>query len=295
MPQTPNLSWIEVNRTALRYQLLPADRAAAPVLVLVHEMGGSLESWDDLCATLAGELTLLRYDTRCAGLSEKISGELAIDDHVADLTALLDALHIDTPVALMGVAVGAAIAIRFAACYPERCQQLIGLAPACGVAATAREATRQRAAALRSEGLGELVPALLDKTWPEPLRTDEEVFEAFRLRWRAADPQGFAATFAMLAGLELEADLPRLPARTLLVAGEYDALRPPAEIERLAGFATQIEPLQVASGHFMPLQSPRLVAALVRGYVCNGLSGAAIYREFIEQPQHRVGASRHAA
>ncbi|HGJ8975550.1 TPA: alpha/beta fold hydrolase [Pseudomonas aeruginosa] len=289
------MNWIEVNQAALRYQLLPAERPDTPVLVLIHEMGGSLESWDDLCTTLAGELTLLRYDTRCAGLSEKFPGELAIDDHVADLAALLDALRIDTPVALMGVAVGAAIAIRFAARYPGRCQQLIGLAPACGVAASARDATRQRAAALREEGLGELVPALLEKTWPVPLRTDAGRFDAFRLRWRAADPQGFAATFAMLAGLELESDLPLLPQRTLLVAGEYDALRPPAEIDRLARFAAQIEPLQVASGHFMPLQSPRLVATLVRGYVCAGLSGSTLYRAFIEHPQHRVGASGHAA
>jgi 3-oxoadipate enol-lactonase len=289
------MNWIEVNHTALRYQWLPAERENAPVLVLVHEMGGSLESWDDLCASLGGEFHLLRYDTRCAGLSEKYPGELAIDDHVADLAALLDALSIEQPVALMGVAVGAAIAIRFAACQPHRCQTLIGLAPACGVAASAREATRQRAASLRSEGLSELIPALLDKTWPEPLRTDAAVFDAFRLRWRAADPQGFAATFAMLADLELEADLPRLPTRTLLVAGEYDALRPPAEIDRLARLAPQIEPLAVASGHFMPLQSPRLVSALVRGYVCDGLSGSAIYRAFIEQPCNVVGASRHAA
>lgn len=99
----------------------------------------------------------------------------------------------------------------------------------------------------------------------------------------------------MLSGLELEADLPRLPPRTLFVAGEYDALRPPAEIDRLAGFAAQIEALPVASGHFMPLQSPRLVAALVRGYLCDGQSGAAVYRDFIAQPEHRVGAAGHAA
>ncbi|MCY1208846.1 putative aminoacrylate hydrolase RutD [compost metagenome] len=289
------MNWIEVNQTALRYQLLPAERADAPVLILVHEMGGSLESWDSLCDSLSGELTLLRYDTRCAGLSEKFPGKLDINDHVADLTALLDALSLDGPVALMGVAVGAAIAIRFASTHPQRCSQLIGLAPACGVPAPAREATRQRAAALLEEGLGELVPTLLDKTWPAPLRTDADAFEAFRLRWRAADPRGFAATFAMLAGLELESDLPRLPARTLLVAGEYDALRPPAEIDRLAGFAAQIEPLQVASGHFMPLQSPRLIAALVRGYLCARKTGADVYRDFIACPEHRVGASGHAA
>ncbi|UYM64560.1 hypothetical protein N5938_25390 [Pseudomonas aeruginosa] len=69
--------------------------------------------------------------------------------------------------------------MRFAARYPGRCQQLIGLAPACGVAASARDATRRRAAALREEGLGELVPALLEKTWPAPLRTDAGRFDAF--------------------------------------------------------------------------------------------------------------------
>lgn len=288
------MNWIEINGSVLRYQL---RRVAEPraTLVLIHEMGGSLESWDRHFAELPADMQVLRYDTRSAGLSEKVLGELHIDSHVADLAALLDALDIPGPVALAGVAVGAAIAIRFAACHPQRSSHLIGMAPACGVADAAREATRARAAALRQEGLRELIPALLEKTWPAPLRSDAEVFATYRLRWLAADPEGFAATFAMLADLNLEADLPRLPARTLLVAGEYDGLRPPQEIDRLAGFSAHIEALPVASGHFMPVQSPRLVLALLSQYVLDGRSGAQIYRAFMATPEHRVGASQHAA
>lgn len=288
------MNWIEINGSVLRYQLRQVARPRA-TLVLIHEMGGTLESWDRHFAELPVDVQVLRYDTRGAGLSEKVFGDLHIDTHVADLAALLDALDIAGPVALAGVAVGAAIAIRFAACHPQRCSHLIGMAPACGVADAAREATRARAAALRHEGLRELVPALLEKTWPEPLRSDAEVFTTFRQRWLAADPEGFAATFAMLAELNLETDLPRLPACTLLVAGEHDGLRPPQEIERLAGFSTHIEALAVASGHFMPLQSPRLVLALLCDYVLEGRSGADIYRTFMAKPEHRVGASQHAA
>ncbi|MEN0107744.1 MAG: alpha/beta hydrolase [Pseudomonas sp.] len=289
------MNWIEVNGGVLRYQLRRASASAQVTTVLIHEMGGSLESWNIVCAGQPADMTLLRYDTRSAGLSEKVMGELDIDTHVADLAALLDALAIQQPVALAGVAVGAAIAIRFAARYPQRVSHVLAMAPACGVAAEARAGALATAQRIRQEGLRQLLPALLEKTWPEPLRSDPQVFHTYRNRWLAADPEGFAATFSMLAGLALEADLPRLPARTLLVAGQYDGLRPPAEIQRLAAFAPHIEALTVASGHFMPVQSPQLVLQLLRQFIVLNRSGAAIYQEFIAHPPYRVGAAGHAA
>lgn len=285
------MNWYDANGTALRYQMGEGD---GPTLVLIHEMGGSLESWDEVWTALPG-LRLLRYDTRGAGLSQKIVGEVEIDQHVDDLAALLDGLGLHGPVSLAGVAVGAAIAIRFAARHPQRVDALVAMAPACGVAEAAREGALQRAAAIRREGLTETVAVLLEKTWPAPLRSDPARYETFRLRWQGGDPQGFAAVFAMLARMNLDGDLPRLPPRTLLVAGEYDGLRPPAEIDRLAALAPQAEALHVASGHFMPVQSPRLVSTLLRCFVGEGARGAAIYPAFIADPANRAGASGHAA
>jgi len=292
MNEGSDMNWLKVNDNVVRYQLSPK---VGPVVVLIHEMGGSLESWDHVCCNLQGQFQTLRYDVRGSGLSQKIVGDIDIDPLIDDLASLLDELNIDGPVALVGVAVGAAIAIRFATRYPQRTSHLIGLSPACGIPFAARAATLQRAAAIRHEGLKELIPALLDKTWPASLRTDPSVFERFSHRWLGADPHSFAAIFSMLARMELEDDLPKLPARSRLVAGQYDGLRPPQEIDRLAGFARHIEALHVASGHFMPLQSPQWVSTLLTQYILENRSGASIYQAFMANPDHRIAASQHAA
>ncbi len=97
------MDFIEANGVGLRCELSGGgDRT----LVLVHEMGGSLESWDDVAPRLAKSRRVLRYDTRGAGLSQKIRGELTLDMMADDIAALLDRLGIAGKVALAGVAVG---------------------------------------------------------------------------------------------------------------------------------------------------------------------------------------------
>ena len=95
--------------------------------------------------------------------------------------------------------------------------------------------------------------------------------------------------------MELEYDLPRLPARSLLLAGQYDGLCPLQEIDRLAGFAQHIEALHASPGKFMPVQSPQWVSTLLVQYILEGRSGVNVYQEFIAQPHHRIAASEHAA
>ncbi|WP_374625136.1 alpha/beta fold hydrolase [Pandoraea sp.] len=286
------MEWLEVNGTVLRYELRQGD---LPPTVLIHEMGGALESWDMVWSLLPAHQTLLRYDTRGSGLSEKLLDTPSIDSHAEDLAALLDALGLTEPVVLVGVAVGAGIAIRFAARYPHRVRALIAMAPACGVAPDARDATLARAKALREQGLRELVPALLERTWPSPLRTDAVRYATFRSRWLTADAASFAGIFAMLAKMNLDDDIPKLPARSVLVAGTYDGLRPPQEIDRLAALACHIQSIHVASGHFMQIQSPKWVATLIQEFSAGTQDCADIYRKFIAAPGNRCGAVQHAA
>src|SRR5215475_388499 len=99
------MHFVEVNGTALRYDVC-GDGAT---LVLIHEMGGTLESWDIVVPLFSAKRRVLRYDTRGAGLSQKIRAPLSIDTMVDDLVALLDTLGITEKVALAGVAVGGAI------------------------------------------------------------------------------------------------------------------------------------------------------------------------------------------
>jgi 3-oxoadipate enol-lactonase len=288
----PLLDWLEVNGTVLRYEL---RRGESLPTVLIHEMGGALESWDEVWSLLSVNQTLLRYDTRGSGLSEKLLDAPVIDSHADDLAALLDALALTEPVVLAGVAVGAGIAIRFAARYPHRVRALIAMAPACGVAPDARDATLARAQALRDQGLRNAVPALLERTWPTSLQTDAARYATFRSRWLTADAASFAAIFAMLANMNLDDDIPRLPARSVLVAGTYDGLRPPQEIDRLAALAHHIRSIHVASGHFMQIQSPKWVATLIQEFAVGTQDGTEIYRKFMAEAGNRCGVVQHAA
>ena len=83
------MDFIELDGLSLRFELGGKD---GRTLVLVHEMGGSLESWDDVAPRLAQSRRILRYDTRGAGMSQKVRGQLGIDTMADDIAALLDAL-----------------------------------------------------------------------------------------------------------------------------------------------------------------------------------------------------------
>jgi pimeloyl-ACP methyl ester carboxylesterase len=65
------MDWLEANGVGLRYDLAGSG---AKTLALVHEMGGSLDSWDMVLPALAADRRVLRYDTRGAGQSEKERG-----------------------------------------------------------------------------------------------------------------------------------------------------------------------------------------------------------------------------
>src|SRR5205807_6606299 len=128
---------IEANSVGLRYAL---TGNGPRTVALIHEMGGSLESWDEVAPRLAANRRVLRYDTRGAGLSEKVRGALSIDTMADDLAALMNALGITDRVALAGVAVGGAIALHAAARLPQRISAAVVGSPATGTNADRRPA-----------------------------------------------------------------------------------------------------------------------------------------------------------
>lgn len=254
------MNWCDANGVSLHYQHRPG---AGATLVLLHEMGGRLQSWDGVWDRLPGHIPVLRYDTRGAGLSEKPTGPLSIDDHVADLRTLLNELQIDGPLVLAGNAVGAAIALRFAAMHAGCVDQVIGFAPACGVAEAARPGVRACAQRVRQEGVRAAFLPLLDAAWPEVARRDSQVFQRYCRSVLAGNPDSLAATLDMLVDLELDADIISLTAKTFLVGGIYDGLRPPAEIERLAALRSSIETSILETGHFPLIEAPSEVANII--------------------------------
>jgi 3-oxoadipate enol-lactonase len=251
------MDFIELNSIGLRYELSgKGDRT----LVLVHEMAGSLESFDGVAPKFAQSRRVLRYDTRGAGMSQKVRGELSIDTMADDIAALLDALGIAGKVALAGVALGGAIALHFAARYPLRSSAVAVGSPATGVAAERRPAALERLLKIEAAGMAFAVADSMQNGYAPELRGDNARFERYRARWLGNDPASYATIWRMLAGLDMQDELARLRCPVLVIGGSFDRVRPPALAEATANTIPGARYVEIPSGHYMAVQTPDLFA-----------------------------------
>lgn len=251
------MDFIEVNGVGLRYEL---SGKGDTTLVLVHEMGGSLESWDDVAPRLAKARRVLRFDTRGAGMSQKVRGELGIDTMVDDIAALLDALGVTGRVAIAGIAVGGAIALHFASRYPERASAVAVGSPATGIAPDRRAAAFERAARIEAGGMAPAVEDSMLNGYAPELRGDTQRFERFRARWLGNDPASFAAIYRMLAGMDMQDELARLKCPVLVIGGSLDRVRPPPLVQVVSSAIPGARYAEIRTGHFMAVQTPDLIA-----------------------------------
>jgi len=258
------MDWIEVNGTSLRYEL---SGTGDKVLVLVHEMGGTLESWDQVMPMLSPGRCMLRHDWRGAGMSEKLRAPPTFDLLADDIAALLDALDIAGKVALAGCAVGAGIALNFALRHPDRTKAVVAMAPATGVTPDRRAATLARAEAMQTLGPRGLVDQSFAGSYPPAVRHDPEQFRKFRARWLANDPESFAAINRMLVDATLTERLPQIACPVLLIAGTHDSLRPPSLIEPLAATMQNAQFQALETSHFMAVQTPGFVAEAINTFL----------------------------
>jgi pimeloyl-ACP methyl ester carboxylesterase/DNA-binding CsgD family transcriptional regulator len=80
--------------------------------------------WHHWFKALSQGQQLVRYDARGTGLSDRKVDRLSLDAWIQDLAAVVDALQIDR-FPLLGLCQGGAIAVAYAARYPERVTRLV--------------------------------------------------------------------------------------------------------------------------------------------------------------------------
>jgi 3-oxoadipate enol-lactonase len=258
------MDFIELGGVTLRYDL---TGKGDQTLVLVHEMGGSLESWDDVVPRFAETRRVLRYDTRGAGLSQKVRGKLGIDTMADDIAALLDHIGIANKVALAGVALGGAIALHFAARYPERASAVAVGSPATGVAPDRRAAALERVAKIEAAGMAFAVEDSMRNGYAPELRGDLRRFERFRARWLGNDPASYATIWRMLAATNMQDELTRLSCPVLVIGGSLDRVRPPPLAEAVAKAIPGARYIEVRTGHYMAVQTPDLISDCIEEFL----------------------------
>jgi 3-oxoadipate enol-lactonase len=239
----------------------------------------ALESWDYVAPVLANTHRVLRYDLRGYGLSQAIKGPFSIDDELADLRELLKALGITGKVHLVGGAIGGAVALKFAADYPELTANVIAISPAAylqgrataamgGGGAAGTPATGQpspgTAAAPPSPNMEDINEGAFPKRLREANPARYERFKALEQSAGSAGAGGGASMSAVYA-VKFADVLPAIKVPAVIAATSL-WIRTPDDFKLLADAIPNSHFEVLETGHFAPLASPDMVIALIRKY-----------------------------
>lgn len=260
------MQWLDAGGHAYRYRLDGPAAAQTPLVVLLHEAGGSIESWDGLLAGWPTSQRVLCYDQRGFGLSEKVR-DLSIDTMVADLIAVLDALGERAPVHLVGSAIGGSIALAAAAAHPDRVASVVANSPVTGPApASAQVPLMARAEKVLTEGMRAVADTALARSYPPEFR-DPQTFERFRRRYLCNDPVAFAAMTRVFCVLDLPPLYPKVRCPTLIVGCTFDVIKSPASCREIVQALPAGHYVEIDACHFLALQAPDKMRAAVLDFL----------------------------
>ena len=248
--------------TAVAVHHLVQGPADAPTVVLAGSLGATLAMWDPQAPVLATQMRVVRYDARGHGGSPVPAGPYQVDDLVDDLVALLDTVGADRA-HVVGLSLGGMVAMRFAAREPARVDRLALLCTAAVLAP--RQAWAERAALVRAEGTGAIARAVVGRwlTEEHQLAHPEDV-ERLVAMVAATPAEGYASSCTAIERMDLRADLPRITAPTLVVAGAEDPSMPRSFQEAIAA-AVPGARLQILdhAAHLASFEQPAAINSLL--------------------------------
>ncbi len=215
------------------------------VLVLVHGLGGSTNTWHPQAGALKRALRLVAYDLAGSGRTPVRDG-VSIESHVEDLLQVVRATGADR-VHLAGHSLGTIICQHFAVAHPALVASLALIGPFPQPPDAARKALRERAAKVRAEGMAAIADAIVAGGTSEDTRVNTPAAAAFVRESIMAQPaEGYARNCEALAEAR-SAELSRIACPALLLTGDADRTAPPDTGRAMASALPQAE-LQILPG-----------------------------------------------
>jgi pimeloyl-ACP methyl ester carboxylesterase len=271
---------------------------SGPVLVLIHGITSSSETWQRVMPYLSRHFTVIAPDLIGHGESTKPKGDYSLGAHASNIRDLLVALG-HQRASVVGHSLGGGIAMQFSYQFPERCERL-ALIDSGGlgrdVSPLLRAATLPGSeivlpllAATRLLDAGRLAGRALGRVG---LRVGTDIEEMARGHATLSDPQARGAFLHTLravvepGGQRIDASSRLYLARRvpfLLVWGEHDSIIPVAHARRAHDQLpeSRLEVLS-GSGHFPQLDEPERFLEVLIDFI-ESTAPAALSREGLHE------------
>jgi len=259
------MQFARLNGITLHYQML-GDSGVKPLIVFINSLGTDFRIWRDVVVRLAGDFAILLYDKRGHGLSDIGPTPYQIDDHAADLAALLDRLG-GRPAIVCGLSVGGQVAMALHASRPDLVRSLIlcGTGPKLGTA----ESWGARIAAVQAGGIAAIADGVM-KGWLTPAfhAAQPAEVDGYRNMLSRQPVAGYLATCAALAASDFRAIVPLIDVPTLCVTGESDGTATATATAELAR-AIPGARFEVIAGaaHIPCIEQPEKLSQIIRAFI----------------------------
>lgn len=244
-----------------------AARGGAPLLLL-NPAGLDLTWWGPQFDAFGRERDVVAFDMPGHGQSGALSSPPSFEIMARAAEAVLEALG-GRPADVVGISVGGMIAQTLALRRPDLVLSLGLVATLCTFPAEVRQALRERARVAREEGMARIAQLSNERWFTPAFRARRpDMMERTRRSLLQQPGEFHAAMWAMIAGLDLAAQIRAISCPTLVLTGEADVNAPPAAAETIAGAIPGASlRLMPDLGHFPPFEAPDAFNDILRAFL----------------------------
>jgi pimeloyl-ACP methyl ester carboxylesterase len=256
------------------------DEGDGTMLLQVHGLGTGHQNFDLLTPHLAGRLHVFDVDLPGYGESDFGDANRRIDSFAEAVADFVETMGIG-PVHVHGTSMGGAVALTLAARRPELVDRLV-ITCSFGRLDRAAHVMHDTWRSTGANGGGAALAELTSQQgfsrsfWDRPEAA--EVKAAFVAAMETTTPQEFLRDLDTMKEFDLENELSRIQAETLLLGADEDTMTPVrsapsgigmTDLERLIPRA-RLEVLEQC-GHFVSIERSRETSDRIAGFVLDGV------------------------
>lgn len=247
--------------TGLAYTLYGPPKSGRRI-ALIHSLAMDRGFWRPVAERLARDASVLVYDCRGHGASDKPAGPYSVRQFADDLADLMTRIGWDSAV-IGGASMGGTVALAFAIAYPARVKALGLIDTTSWYGAEAPQQWAERAERARTQGLGSMVEFQTTRWFGDAFRAKRaDVVAESVATFLANDVAAYGACCTMLGAADLRAETKKLGMPATVIVGEEDYATPGAMSEalhrELAASSLIVLP---RARHLTPLECPDEIAA----------------------------------
>ena len=259
------MAFANINGTVLHHEFLMEDHEA-PVVIFINSLGTDFRIWLPLIDELTANWSILLYDKRGHGLSDRGQTPYKIEDHADDLIGLCRHVGIKKAV-FCGLSVGGLIVQSLYLKKPELVRKIV-LSNTAHKIGTA-EIWNGRISAVENGGVEPIADSVLERWFTPDFRERRRAdLAGYRNMLTRQDVAGYAATCGAIRDADFSQTVSLINVPVLCIGGDQDGSTPSNLIRAMAdmikGSRFEVIP---SCGHIPCVEQPEKLASLLTAFV----------------------------